>query len=189
MIMTRVTDSLLVRRLLAALPQIRERLKDTSAWQGIRVYEPGLAASYVRVFCADELVTARQVYRVAVHLFEQLHYDGRMHDHRWPLAVLPMDLDGERGATVYEMEWQVRSGASGMIRVRDREPWAIELHTQVLHRVRTLRPHLSIVLVDVTKPAARESRLLIEPYEPLAAVLKRAQALLALPMPGYSSRK
>lgn len=99
-----------------------------------------------------------------------------------------MDLDGERGAALYEMEWQVRGGASGVIRVRDREPWTIEQHTQVLHRVRTLRPHLSIVLTDVTEPAARECRMLIEPYQPIADVLKRAQALLDLPTPGPRSR-
>lgn len=82
MIRTGVTDSLLLRRLLRVLPQIRERSENTGAWQGLRLREPGLAASYVRVACADELVSDRQVYRVAVHLFEQLHYDGRLHDHR-----------------------------------------------------------------------------------------------------------
>jgi hypothetical protein len=160
---TRPDDSPLLARLLQALPQIRARLAEPAAWAGILVREPERPVAYRRVVCRDDLATSRQTFRVALHDFEDASYDGELHDHRWPIAVLPLDLAGVVRVPLYEMPYQVRGGASGTLIVRSGEPWAIDRCREVLHAVRSMRPHVSIVMSEITAPATRENRMVIEP--------------------------
>ena len=62
---------------------------------------------------------------------------GELHDHRWPIAVLPLDLAGDRDVPLSEMPWQSRDGAHGVLIARSGQPWAIEDCRDVLHAVRS----------------------------------------------------
>ena len=92
-------------------------------------------------------------------------YAGTMHDHRWPLAVLPFGIT-DSNAPLYEMPWQRCDGertiAGGTLLVREQTGWAIEDCRAVRHAVRSLRPHLSLNLTDVTDPPTRGNRMSIE---------------------------
>ena len=177
---TRPEDSPLLARLLQALPQISARLAEPSAWRGIVVREPARAVSYRRAVCRDELASPTQVFRVSLHDFEDATYEGELHDHRWPIAVMPLDPSGECDVPLYEMPWQINDGASGTLLVRSRQPWAIDRCSEVLHAVRSLRPHLSIVMSEITAPATRENRMVIEPLadEDVAAMVMRVRHAL-----------
>ncbi|HEY5933258.1 MAG TPA: hypothetical protein VIU61_01410 [Kofleriaceae bacterium] len=174
---TRPEDSPLLARLLQALPQIRVRLTEPSAWRGIVVREPARAVAYRRAVCRDELATATRTFRVSLHDFEDASYEGELHDHRWPIAVMPLDPAGERDVPLYEMPWQIKGGASGTLLVRSGEPWAIDRCSDVLHAVRSLRPHLSIVMSEITAPATRENRMVIESLadEEVTAIVMRVR--------------
>ena len=160
---TRREDSPLLARLYQALPQIRERLTDPTAWLGIVVREPERPVAYRRAVCRDELATSRQTFRIALHDFEDARYEGELHDHRWPIAVLPLDPAGALHVPLYEMPWQARGGARGALLVRSGEPWAIDRCSDVLHAVHSKQPHVSIVMSEITAPATRENRMVIEP--------------------------
>lgn len=177
---TRPEDSPLLARLIQALPQIRVRLAEPVAWRGILVREPGRAVSYRRAVCRDELATTSQTFRVSLHDFAEGGYEGELHDHRWPIAVLPLDPAGVLHVPLYEMPWQVRGGSRGTLIVRSGEPWAIDRCGDVLHAVKSLRPHLSIVMSEITAPATRENRMQIEPLldDEVAAIVMRVRHAL-----------
>jgi hypothetical protein len=183
-IATRPEDALLLRRLVRALPMICDKLADPAAWQGIHVTEPELEETYRRIVSREDLVAGPQRLGVAVHLFDHVGYAGRMHDHRWPLAVLPFDLEGRRDEPLYAMPWEVRRDGAvverGELLVRSGAPWAIERHDEVFHAVRSLRGHLSIVVSDVTAPAARANRMETSPLTEaeVAAIAERGRGLL-----------
>lgn len=182
-ILLRPEDSPLLAALLRALPKIRAKLGDPAAWDGLRVREPELDAAYLRVNCREELVTRERRLSVAAHLFEQPGYAGRLHDHRWPIAVLPLDLEGRVDAPLYEMPWELRLDGGpaerGSVLVRSGRPWSIERCREVRHAVRSLRPHASIVVADLTQPPARAERTEAEPLDPIAveAVVRRVGGL------------
>ena len=147
---------------------MRARLDQPWAWAGIVVREPARGVAYRRAVCRDELATGTERYRVAVHVFDEHGYEGELHDHRWPIAVLPLDLAGEVGVPLYEMPWQVRGGPHNLLVVRSGEPWAIEHCRDVLHAVRSRTPHASIVIADLGEPATRDNRMQTEPMDEAA---------------------
>lgn len=160
---TRERESRLLQVLARALPLIAQRLREPSAWRGIHVSEPDASDRYDRIVCNDELVLRNELhYSVGVHAFAA-GFCGRMHNHRWPLAVFPLGGPG----VLYEMPWELRDGdrvvRRGQLDVRAGEPWAIESYVEVHHAVVSRAAYFSIVLSDVTKPASRDNRLRTEP--------------------------
>ena len=156
-------DSPLLKLILRARAKIRGKLAEREPWDGIRVIEPESGEAYLRVVCRDLLVTGtpERDYRLAVHEFGGTPFTGRMHDHRWPLAVLALGAGAE---PLYEMPWErVGTTERGVCVVRPGDAYAIDDCTGVRHAVHSKRPHLSIVLTDVTDPARRENRLRTEP--------------------------
>jgi hypothetical protein len=149
------------------LPAIVEKLADRSAWRGFRLAEEAAGHEYARLQCLDRLVAGSPAaeYVVAVHRFERGYGGAELHDHRYPFAVFPFAESSRRGLALYEMPWERRAGkrviASGLFVVRSGEPYAIEDHAEVFHAVRSLRPHLSVVLSDATRLASRPNRLAI----------------------------
>ncbi len=145
------------------LPMIRVRLRVADAWEGLQVAEPGRTHGYRRLVCREALEWQGRVLIVGVHHFQE-RGRGRMHDHRWPLAVWPFAIGSEdRGAPLYEMPWESWRDESlvarGSMKVRHGDAWAIEQHREVRHAVWSLREHGSINVTDVTQPSARENRL------------------------------
>jgi hypothetical protein len=183
-IATRTEDALLLRRLVRALPMIHEKLGEAAAWRGIHVTEPELEETYLRIVSRDDLVAGDVRLGVAVHLFERTGYAGRMHDHRWPIAVMPLDLEGRAGEPLYAMPWEVRRDDAvverGELVVRSGAPWAIERCSDVFHAVRSIQSHLSIVVSDVSGPAARANRMVTSPLTEaeVGVIAERGRTLL-----------
>ena len=146
------------------LPAIATKLEDPKRWRAFVLADPDGGHSYERLQCLDQLVVGSGVeYLVAVQRFQDSGPPTAMHDHRYPFAVLPLELSGRVGVHLYDMPWEYRSGAclrdSGLIRVCSGAAYAIEDHTRIFHAVRSLTPHLSVVMADVTRAASRENRL------------------------------
>lgn len=180
-----VTDrsaSLLLRTLHAFLPDIVARLGDAACWRGWFVGDD--AVGYSRLVCRDELVGAGGRPRVVVagHEFAGRGC-GELHDHRFPLAVLPLAATAGDGA-LYHMPWQ-RRGPDGAIGERGEHPvwpgvaYAIEDCRAVWHAVQSQRPHLSVVLSDVSGPPAREDRLVSRPLADDACATLRQRLRVA----------
>jgi len=183
-VLTDPRSSPLLHTLFRAVPQITERLADESVWRGIRVLEPDSRHEYTRVVCNDELVAGQSSLLVAVHLFEMDGYAGTLHDHRWPLAVLPFGV-AAGAETLYEMPWERRDAeqtvASGLLLIHEQQGWAIEDFRNVRHAVRSLRPHLSLSVTDITQPPNRDNRMVVAPMTPtdIARVLRIAREVTA----------
>jgi hypothetical protein len=169
----------LLRRLVAHIDVIVARLDDLAAWRGFRV--EGSGGTSDRLVCVDHLVTTPpepREYLVSLHIFDGTD-QGELHDHRWPLAVYPVGEGVPPGEPLYDMPW-LDGDRSGTTIVRSGQPYAIE-RVSVQHAVRGLRPHISIVLADVTSPPSRENRLAVRPLDEaeLRGALARARAALA----------
>ncbi len=158
-------ESRLLRDFADFLPEVIAKMEEGRCWRGYLLEEPDHGHSYERLECLDHLVVtdSRVEYSVALHRFVAIGSTTAMHDHRWPLAVLPLDPSGQTRLPLYEMPWEHRTGGrvldSGVIEVRSGAAWAIEEHREIFHAVRSLRPHFSVVVADVTQGASRENRL------------------------------
>ena len=175
-VLTDTESSPLLRTLRRHLDRIVSRLDDPAWWSGLDVGD-GL---YQRLENVDYLVSSGpdpHKFSVGVHVFDQPG-DGQMHDHRWPFAVFPFGENSAEGDPLYDMPWKYR-WKSGTVIVRSRHPYAIE-RTEVRHAVHPLRPHMSIVLTDITEPAARPNRLSVNPLtlETVENVLTRTRRAL-----------
>lgn len=95
-------------------------------------------------------------YAVGIHLFER-PARTELHDHRWPFAVYPFGEHVAKGTPLYDMPWE-DGPDSGTVTIRSHQPYAIR-RSSIRHAVHSVRPHLSIVMTDVTAPPAREPRL------------------------------
>lgn len=163
---TKPGRSLLLRRLLDNLDAIAARLREPGQWRGVQLTSPDTGISYVRLVCKERLVSEghepRQ-YAVGAHLFSRIGEPGHLHNHRFPLAVFPFGASGRDD--LYSMSWESRRGSvvvdRGSMMVRAGHAYAIEDCASLFHSVRTLRPHMSINLADVTDPPARQNRLLL----------------------------
>lgn len=171
----------LLRALHEFAPAIVARLAEPAAWEGWLVREPDADAAYVRLVCVDALVTAQHRLLVGVHLFEQAGFRGRLHDHRWPLAVWPFALgDGPVPAVLYEMPWERHAAgevvAAGRLLVAPGQAWAIEDHVAVRHAVHSLHPHGSLNLTDVRTAPSRDNRMVVTPMDATAVEAARRRA-------------
>ena len=161
----------LLRLLLELLPQIAVWLDDPELWRGWLVGSPASGGAYERLNTRALLQCASvddpRRYLVSVHAFEA-HW-GAMHDHRYPLAVFPMAVLGERGVVLYEMPWERRLWRwplrSGVVSVRSGEGYAIPAASGLFHAVRSVQPHLSVVLSDESAGPARANRLPTHPLD------------------------
>jgi hypothetical protein len=104
---------------------------------------------------------------VGVHSFPSAGPGGSLHNHRYPLAVYALDAAGVSGAALYEMPWEHRrpgrATVSGQLQVASGQGYALEPCLEIFHAVRSLRPHVSITLADITSPPARPNRLDVQP--------------------------
>ncbi len=109
-----------------------------------------------------------RVYSVAANLFEAVGRETVLHDHRFPLAVFPFALDADLEAPLYAMQWldERQGGVASVRTVLPGATWAVSAPSKVRHTVRSLRPHASIVIADVTDAPTREQRLAAERLPP-----------------------
>jgi hypothetical protein len=162
-------DHALSLQLLSVLPEIAVQLC-SAVWSGLDTREP--QAPHIRRARLEHgsklVVKAKHsTYAVAAHLFEDVGHETDLHDHRYPLAVFPFAVDGNGTDPLYEMQWvEVSTGAKQTVVVRSGESWAVAQPTQVKHTVKSLRPHASIVLADVTNPPTRAQRLEVDKLLP-----------------------
>lgn len=162
--LTSPRDSGLLRKLLVAVDALTGHLDDPGWWNGIRVGTGSTA--YLRIEATQRLVSQGRRPRehsVALHLFDTAG-NTALHDHRWPIAVLPFAEGVADGTPLYEMPWQ-DGDTQGALLVRSGAPYALE-RCAVRHAVRGLRPHMSVTLADVTDPPTRANRLPVEPISP-----------------------
>jgi hypothetical protein len=151
--------------LAAVLPALANKLGDDACWSAFTVQDPHESHAYDRLQCEDHVVLKHSgtEYAVAAHRFTTPGSRTAMHDHRYPFAVLPFDESGRVGVPLYVMPWEEMQATGaiheGTLTVCSGIAYAIEHHTKVLHAVHSLAAHLSIVLIDVTRPPARENRL------------------------------
>lgn len=170
--------NVLLSALRALAPRLGEKLDRDADWAGYLVSEPS-GAHYRRVVCREDLVLQAHPERsflVAVHQFDG--FEGGMHDHRWPIAVLPLALDGTPGVPLYDMAWQRPDGTSGTVLVRSGAIWAMRCDER--HAVRSRVPHWSLNVSDLTSPPTRENRLGVEPLGAETARALRQQVKHAL---------
>lgn len=190
-LLTATSESRLLRDLERLLGPIVGKLAEREQWEGYAVVDPDDGQGYDRLVCRDEVAMSADGtrYVVAVHAFPPGGVRTPMHDHRYPLAVLPFDARGAVGVPAYRMPWEVRANgailAGGVADVRTGEPYAIENHRFVFHAVHSTEAHQSLVLVDVTHPPARVDRL---SSRPLDAARSEALRLLALSALGLLTR-
>jgi hypothetical protein len=166
-IVTSPTQSPTLRRLVDNLGVIVAHLDQPESWQGAQV-----GNAYVRLEAVDSLVDAGanfREYAVGVHIFGEPQI-GDLHDHRWPFAVYPFAKGVPDGARLYEMPWE-HGSQRGCLTVCSGCPYAIE-QCSVRHAVRSLRPHMSITLTDITDPPSRPNRFSVTVLSPEA--VKRA---------------
>ncbi|MEZ6194558.1 MAG: hypothetical protein R3F20_02355 [Planctomycetota bacterium] len=167
--------------LLDVLPVLAARLKRARHWAALRIRDPESGLVYERLAgrARLEVCATGRVYRLAIHRFGGEGPPGAMHDHRFPIAVLPLAAAPTVEDVLYEMPWRDRElGTSGRILVRDGESYAIERASAVLHAVHGRGPHLSVVVSDETEPPLRELRLEWEPMRwREARALRRAGRL------------
>jgi hypothetical protein len=173
--------SQLLQGLLAVLPVIRARLGVAGAFEGMVVHEPGEPTTYTRLVCRQALEWRQRVLMVGIHHFPGSG-QGRMHDHRWPLAVWPFALDADNDQLpLYEMPWEhwrdQGKVAQGALSVHHGQAWAIESPREVRHAVHSHRPHGSINVTDVTNPPTRDNRLQVERLDETATESRRRMLL------------
>ena len=191
-ILTNPNRSWMLRVLSRSLPRLEQKLRDAEAWRGVLVVDPsGRSRAYKRVVCQEELLLrSSQPRRLlpALHAFE-LH-DGGLHNHRFPFAVLPLSPTHRMGEILYEMPWELHADNTcdlqGTVTVRSGNPYAIENCLDVWHAVRSVRPHLSIQMADITDRPAREDRLTTEPLSTADAENIRLAVLDSLLASGLS---
>ena len=176
-ILTDPDDSELLRRLVTNLPLIAARLDDPSAWTGIRVSEGG--TDYWRVQARSALVTPgspRHVYTAAVHYFPSGSH-RQMHQHRRPIAVMPVGEDCADDDPLYDMPW-LDGRIRGEMAVRSRRPYAIE-RCDVAHAVHGIAAHMSINIADITDEPVRPTTNTITPTDDgsTAAILARISGI------------
>ena len=174
-------DSRLLRDLNRFLPAIRAKLDAASSWSGYRVIDRAADHAYERLACCDSLIASdtRVRYVVALHWFADPGLRTAMHDHRYPMAVLPMACTGGDDALLYRMPWECRVDGqvlrAGVLDVRAGVPYAIEAPDRIFHAVHSVAPHLSLVIADASSAPHREARLPSTALqEPAATALRQA---------------
>lgn len=186
-VLTDPAASPLLRLLWQQLPQIADRAGDAGDWRGWRVTDPEKpGAGYLRLVCRHELCadggTLRRII-VALHAFGG-GGQGAMHDHRWPLAVLPLAADSATDSPLYAMPWERR--VDGRVReqgtrtIQHGGAYAIEDHTEIWHAVHSSRPHDSVMITNVTASPSRANRLHSEELPPAAAEEARRRIAASL---------
>ena len=159
-------ESPLLGHLVRLLPTIAARLDEAEAWRGLLIRDTRVDTAYVRLVCRDLLVSREappRQYLIGAHCFDKAPSKGQLHNHRFPLAVLPFGEGACGDETLYEMPWEARVDGQcvdrGLMRVRSGRPYAMEPCLALYHAVHSLRPHMSISLADVTEDPARPDRL------------------------------
>lgn len=176
-------DRALGALLTSVLDGVQEQLTRT-VWNGFVIAEPDAPhvsrARLVHVARLRVKATKRE-YNVSAHLFESFGVETAPHDHRYPLAVFPFAIDARAGGPLYEMQWiNTRTQATSRVVVNAGDVWAIAEPLSVRHTVRTLSPHASIILSDVTEPATRDDRMTTSTLPPQEITRVRERVLAAL---------
>ena len=175
----------LLRDLSRFLPRIAERLSVPGAWLGLRLTEPEAGGrSYLRLVARDELASPRRAYMVGAHTFPRGER-GALHNHIYPLAVLPFAADALPGTPLYDMPWEQRAAdgrvlARGQRTVLAGEPYALAPCLSIFHAVHSRAAHQSLTLADVTDGPQRPNRLTIEALPDDRAEVLRAALDAAL---------
>lgn len=152
------------------LPEVLRHLQQPT-WNGFTTAEPdnpGVRRARLQHTARLQVKATGQVFSLAVHLFDAVGEETRLHDHRYPLAVFPFAA-GTRptDGPLYEMQWVDRNaGARSVVPVRHGETWAVAHPTRIQHTVRTLQPHASVILADVTAAPTRPDRMVSTPLPP-----------------------
>ncbi len=185
---TEARGSRMLRLLATALPHVLPRLREPAAWAGWWLFERDGGSRYLRVVCRDELRIGATTLVVAIHLFEQAGHRVRMHNHRWPLAVLPFASENYDVQQIYVMPWERRDGGrtiqAGEFVVVAGGRWAIEDCSGVFHAVHSRIPHGSLNVTDISNSPGREDRLANEPAAEVDIV--RAVGIAAVRVPALS---
>jgi hypothetical protein len=165
----RPNDETLCAFLESLLPEVLRQLA-MPTWHGFANAEPDdPQAQRARLEHAARLNVkgSGRVFAVAVHLFETIGGETRLHDHRYPLAVFPFAAVHAGDGPLYEMQWiEQTSSQRSVVPVHNGQLWAVAEPSRIQHTVRSLRPHASVVLSDVTAAATRPARLLTTALPP-----------------------
>lgn len=164
----------------SVLPAVALQLRE-AVWTGLSLSEPARAqVRRFRLEHAGRLVVQAtgRTFSVAANLFEAAGQETALHHHRYPLAVVALSIDDDLDAPLYEMTWvdERRGRATELVTVVPGATWAIAQPSRVRHTVRSLRPHASIVIADVTKPPSRTQRLDTTPMK--AQEITRVRTIL-----------
>jgi hypothetical protein len=102
------------------------------------------------------------------NLFEVVGHETALHDHRYPLAVFAFAADDDATTPLYEMTWVAGGAAPRRVSVAPGTLWAVARPATVQHTVKSLRPHASMVITDVSAAPTRAQRLSTKPLAPEA---------------------
>lgn len=109
-ILTSPAESRMLRHFAVLLESSVDKLGDAGSWEGHVACDPDDGQSYQRLVCREQVVFDRAgvVYGLAVHRFPDTGVRTPMHDHRFPLAVLPFHPGVASGTVLYRMPWEHR---------------------------------------------------------------------------------
>ncbi len=178
-----VDDAALCAVLESLLPTFAVHL-DSAIWRGLRVSEPD-DADVVRSRLSHpakiEDERSNRLYALSAHLFDRDGVETKPHDHRYPLAVFPFALDDDDASPLYEMMWRnSTTGHEQRVHVGPGDMWAIAKPTEIRHTVKSLRPHGSVLIADVTDPPTRPDRMSQTPLQPKDITRVRTTLAVAL---------
>jgi hypothetical protein len=176
----------------AVIPVALEGLGTPAAWSGWRAEQTNRSFGYARVEMVDDLCfdlpSGPQRARIAIHDFTGAPGSiGELHNHRFPLVVLPLAVD-EDPSELYEMLVAERRRAAGPAPYRDQGlpdrsysitpgvPYAIYDALGVYHSIETRRRHMSLVVGDVIRMPLRIERMTTErlPAHDVVRILRAA---------------
>lgn len=170
-------DAALARFAESVLPAVALQLRE-AIWDGLLLSEPVDERAWrARLEHPARLVVAStgRRYSVAANLFRSIGRETAPHDHRYPLAVFPFAIDDDLTSALYEMQW-AEGGGSSVVTVFPAATWAVAEPSRVRHTVKSLRPHASIVIADVTEAPTRPQRL--ESQRMAAAEVTRVRTIV-----------
>jgi hypothetical protein len=165
-----VDDAALATFAASVLPEVALALCDAT-WAGLLVADAdALHAPRARLEHLARLHVAatQRTWAVSAHLFEVVGHETALHDHRYPLAVFAFAVDDDATSPLYEMTWVAGSATQRRVSVAPGTLWAVAHPATVQHTVKSLRPHASIVITDVSAAPTRAQRLSTTPMEPEA---------------------
>ncbi len=165
-----VDDAALAAFAASVLPEVALALCDAT-WAGLLVADPDAPeAPRARLEHPGRLHVAatQRTWAISAHLFDVVGHETALHDHRYPLAVFAFAVDDDATTPLYEMTWAAGGAAPRRVSVAPGTLWAVARPATMQHTVKSLRPHASIVVADVSAAPTRPQRLSTMPLEPEA---------------------